>query len=231
MIVLSDVYHKYANRVHSLKGVNLSMRDGEFAFLIGPSGAGKSTILKVLTGEERVTSGRVSVNGFNLVSLKKKELPYFRRSIGIVFQDLRLMENKTVYENVAFAMEVTGARGADIKKRVPYLIALVGLSKKMHRSALDLSGGEQQRVAIARALVNNPRMIIADEPTGNLDPDRSLEIMILLEKINALGTTVLVITHEKALVDHFNKRVISLDSGKVVSDEQGGYYSYEELEY
>ena len=231
MIKLTDVYHTYGTKIHSLKGITLSVDDGEFAFLIGPSGAGKSTLLKILTCEQPVKEGQATVNGYNLDVIRKREIPYFRRSIGVVFQDLRLMETKSAYENVAFAMEVTGASRAAIKERVPYVFSLVGLSKKMHRSALELSGGEQQRIAIARALVNNPKIIIADEPTGNLDPDRSLEIMTLLEKINSLGTTILVITHEKNLVDHFNKRVITLENGRIISDEMGGYYTYEEMEY
>ena len=170
------------------------------------------------------------VNGYNLNTIRPRQVPYLRRSLGIVFQDFRLIANKTVYENMAFAMRVIGASTKEMRKRIPYVLDLVGLADKQERYPDELSGGEQQRVAIARALVNNPSTIIADEPTGNLDPDRSLEIMTLLEMINALGTTMLVVTHEKALVNHFNKRVIHIEDGKVVSDEEGGFYVYETAE-
>ena len=167
------------------------------------------------------------VNGYQLESIKRASIPYMRRTLGVIFQDFRLIENKTVYENVAFAMRVIGAAPKEIKKRVPYVLELVGLENKGRRLPNELSGGEQQRVAIARALINNPTMIIADEPTGNLDPQRSFEIMLLLEQINALGTTVMVVTHEKGLVDRFTKRVVAIDEGRVVSDGMDGYYSYE----
>ena len=166
------------------------------------------------------------VNGYQLESIKRASIPYMRRTLGVIFQDFRLIENKTVYENVAFAMRVIGAAPKEIKKRVPYVLELVGLENKGRRLPNELSGGEQQRVAIARALINNPTMIIADEPTGNLDPQRSFEIMLLLEQINALGTTVMVVTHEKGLVDRFTKRVVAIDEGRVVSDGMDGYYSY-----
>ena len=172
-------------------------------------------------------SGSVLVNGYQLESIKRASIPYMRRTLGVIFQDFRLIENKTVYENVAFAMRVIGAAPKEIKKRVPYVLELVGLENKGRRLPNELSGGEQQRVAIARALINNPTMIIADEPTGNLDPQRSFEIMLLLEQINALGTTVMVVTHEKGLVDRFTKRVVAIDEGRVVSDGMDGYYSYE----
>ena len=167
------------------------------------------------------------VNGYQLESIKRASIPYMRRTLGVIFQDFRLIENKTVYENVAFAMRVIGAAPKEIKKRVPYVLELVGLENQGRRLPNELSGGEQQRVAIARALINNPTMIIADEPTGNLDPQRSFEIMLLLEQINALGTTVMVVTHEKGLVDRFTKRVVAIDEGRVVSDGMDGYYSYE----
>ena len=195
---------------------------------MGPSGSGKSTIIKILTAELMPTSGSVFVNGFTLEKIRRSAVPYMRRTLGVIFQDFRLIDNKTVYDNVSFAMRVIGASEKEIKKRVPYVLELVGLENKSRRLPHELSGGEQQRVAIARALVNNPNMIIADEPTGNLDPARSLEIMMLLEQINALGTTVMVVTHEKELVNRFTKRVIAIEEGQVISDGMDGYYAYEE---
>ena len=228
MIRLIDVYKSYDNGTKALNGVTLRIDDGEFVFLVGPSGSGKSTIIKLITAEIASTEGKVIVNNFNLNTIKQSKVPYMRRTIGVIFQDFRLIENKTVYDNVAFAMRVIGASNKQIKKRVPYVLELVGLDKKSRRLPNELSGGEQQRVAIARALVNNPSMIIADEPTGNLDPARSLEIMMLLEQINALGTTVLVVTHEKELVNRFTKRCVAIDSGRIISDGMDGYYDYEE---
>ena len=228
MIRFSNVVKKYPNGTMALKGLSFELKDGEFAFLVGPSGAGKSTILSLLTAEEPLSSGTLMVNGYNLNTIRPKQVPYLRRSLGIVFQDFRLIANKTVYENMAFAMRIIGASPKEMKHRIPYVLELVGLQGKENRLPSELSGGEQQRVAIARALVNNPNTIIADEPTGNLDPDRSLEIMTLLERINALGTTVLVVTHEKALVNHFNKRVIHIEDGRVAGDEEGGYEQAEE---
>lgn len=227
MIRFQNVTKKYPNGTEALRGMTFELKDGEFAFLVGPSGAGKSTILSLLTAEEPITSGTLMVNGYNLNTIRPRQVPYLRRSLGIVFQDFRLIANKTVYDNMAFAMRVIGASTKEMKKRIPYVLDLVGLADKQDRYPDELSGGEQQRVAIARALVNNPSTIIADEPTGNLDPDRSLEIMTLLEMINALGTTLLVVTHEKALVNHFNKRVIHIMDGVVVSDEEEGYYIHE----
>ena len=228
MIDLINVTKTYETGTHALNGIDLHIDDGEFVFLVGQSGSGKSTIIKLLTAELKPTSGSVLVNGYKLETIKRSRVPYLRRTLGVIFQDFRLIENKTVFENVAFAMRVVGAGWKEIKKRVPYVLELVGLENKARRYPGELSGGEQQRVAIARALVNNPSMIIADEPTGNLDPARSFEIMLLLEQINALGTTVMVVTHEKSLVDRFTKRVIAIDAGKVVSDGMDGYYSYEE---
>lgn len=228
MIRLIDIQKSYDNGTKALKGVNLRIDDGEFVFLVGPSGSGKSTLIKLMTAELRPTSGSVQVNGFKVESIKQSSIPFMRRTLGVVFQDFRLIENKTVYENVAFAIRVVGAREKVIHKRVSYVLGLVGLDKKGHRLPNELSGGEQQRVAIARALVNNPSIIIADEPTGNLDPARSLEIMMLLEHINALGTTVLVVTHERDLVNRFTKRVVAIDEGKIISDGMDGYYTYEE---
>ena len=227
MIEFLDVVKSYTVGNKALDGVSLSIEDGEFVFLVGPSGSGKSTIIKLITGELKPTSGAVHVNGYSLERIRKREIPYLRRTVGVVFQDFRLIETKTVYENVAFAMRVVGVKEKDIKERVPYVLDLVGLDTKSRRYPSELSGGEQQRLAIARALVNNPSTIIADEPTGNLDPARSLEIMTLLQEINNLGTTVLVVTHEMELVERFAKRVISIDEGKIVSDGTDGDYHYE----
>ena len=227
MIQFTDVVKSYTEGNTALNGVSLQIEDGEFVFLVGPSGSGKSTIMKIITGELRPTSGQVHVNGYNLESIRKRDIPYMRRTLGVVFQDFRLIPNMTVYDNVAYAMRVIGAREAEIKERVPYVMDLVGLTGKERRRPTEMSGGEQQRLAIARALVNNPSTIIADEPTGNLDPARSFELMSLLEEINKLGTTVLVVTHEQDLVRHFDKRVIAIDDGKVISDGMDGYYRYE----
>ena len=222
MIEFTDVVKSYTAGNTALRGVSMQIEDGEFAFLVGPSGSGKSTILKLITGEIKPTSGSVHVNGYSLERIRRREVPYLRRTVGVVFQDFRLIHTKTVYDNVAFAMRVIGAREREIRERVPYVLELVGLDTKSRRHPQELSGGEQQRLAIARALVNNPSTIIADEPTGNLDPARSLEIMTLLQEINNLGTTVLVVTHELELVERFAKRVISIDDGLVVSDELDG---------
>ena len=227
MIEFTNVEKTYEQGNTALNGVNMQIEDGEFCFLVGPSGSGKSTIIKLITGELRPTSGSVHVNGYSLERIRKREIPYLRRTVGVVFQDFRLIANKTVYENVAFAMRVIGAKPKEIRERVPYVLELVGLENKKDRHPGEMSGGEQQRLAIARALVNNPSTIIADEPTGNLDPARSFEIMSLLEEINNLGTTVLVVTHEKDLVETFSKRVIAIDDGLVVSDGTEGYYSHE----
>ena len=224
MIDLVNVTKTYETGTHALNGIDMHVDDGEFVFLVGQSGSGTSTLIKLLTAELRPTSGSVLVNGYKLETIKRSAIPYMRRTLGVIFQDFRLIDNKTVYENVAFAMRVIGAAPKEIKKRVPYVLELVGLENKARRLPHELSGGEQQRVAIARALINNPTMIIADEPTGNLDPARSFEIMLLLEQINALGTTVLVVTHEKGLVDRFTKRVVAIDEGKVISDGMDGYY-------
>ena len=228
MVEMQDVRMVYQNTgAVALDGVSFNIEEGEFVFLVGPSGSGKTTIIKLLTGEETITEGSLKVNGFDLKKMKKRKLPYLRRTLGVIFQDFRLIDKMTVYENVAFAMRVVGASGKEIRKRVPQVLELVGLSEYSKRLPAELSGGEQQRVSIARALVNNPRMIIADEPTGNLDPVRSLDLMLLLEKINELGPTVVVVTHEKELVNAFSKRVIAIDSGKVISDGMDGYFGYE----
>ena len=228
MIEFKNVTMVYEIGTKALQDVSLKINDGEFVFLVGPSGSGKSTIVKLLTAELHPTKGSVHVNGFDLERIKKKQIPYMRRTVGVIFQDFRLVRQKTVYENVAFAMRVIGASEREIRSRVPYVLQLVGLEEKGKHLPDELSGGEQQRVAIARALVNNPSMIIADEPTGNLDPVKSLEIMLLLEQINALGTTVMIVTHEREMVDSFHRRVIAIDEGRVVSDGLDGYYINEE---
>ena len=224
MIEFTDVVKTYPEGNHALQGVSMQIEDGEFCYLVGPSGSGKSTIIKMITGEIRPTSGSVHVNGYSLERIRKREIPYMRRTVGVVFQDFRLIANKTVYDNVAFAMRVIGAREREIKERVPYVLELVGLDSKATRHPNELSGGEQQRLAIARALVNNPSTIIADEPTGNLDPELSLEIMSLLQEINNLGTTMLVVTHAQNLVEMFNKRTIVIQDGLIVGDGMGGDY-------
>ena len=229
MVRLIDVQKEYENGTKALKGVNLRIDDGEFVFLVGPSGSGKSTVIKLITAEIAPTEGRLMVNGYNLNNIRPRQVPYMRRTLGIIFQDFRLIEKKTVYDNLAFAMKAVGASNRELRRRIPYVLELVGLEKKGANYPGELSGGEQQRVAIARALVNNPSMIIADEPTGNLDPQRSLEIMMLLERINELGTTVLVVTHEKALVNRFTKRVVAIEAGRIISDETGGYYNGEKV--
>ena len=228
MIEFTDVVKSYSVGNTALNGVTMQIEDGEFAFLVGPSGSGKSTILKLITGELKPTSGSVHVNGYSLERIRKREIPYLRRTLGVVFQDFRLIPNMTVHDNVAFAMRVVGAREKDIKDRVDYVLDLVGLENKSRRLPGEMSGGEQQRLAIARALVNNPSTIIADEPTGNLDPARSFEIMTLLQEINNLGTTVMVVTHEKDLVERFSNRVIAINDGVVISDGMDGYYRYED---
>lgn len=227
MIRMIDAGMVYENGTRALNKVSLHIDDGEFVFLVGKSGSGKSTLVKLMTGEIRPTEGRVVVNNYNIGKLKKEEVPYLRRTIGTVFQDFRLIDKKTAYENVAFAMRAVGARPHEIRKRVPYVLDLVGIGDKMKAKPYELSGGEQQRVAIARALVNRPNVIIADEPTGNLDPAKSMEIVTILQKINELGTTVLMVTHEEELVNAFEKRVIVIDKGDIISDRTGGYYAYE----
>ena len=227
MIQFTDVVKTYQQGNNALNGATMQIEDGEFVFLIGPSGSGKSTIIKMITGELKPTEGTVHVNGYSLERIRKREIPYMRRTVGVVFQDFRLIQKMTVYENVAFAMRVVGAREKEIRDRVPYVLELVGLDSKGTRHPNELSGGEQQRLAIARALVNNPSTIIADEPTGNLDPAMSFEIMSLLQEINNLGTTMLVVTHAQDLVERFNKRTIVINDGIIVRDGMDGYYNYE----
>ena len=223
MIRMTNVEKTYENGTHALNGISFEIQDGEFVFLVGPSGSGKSTIIKLLTGELVPSRGRVMINGFSMSNITRRQIPLMRRTVGVIFQDFRLIGNKTVYDNLSLAMRVVGASAREIKSRIPYVLGLVGLDGKGRRFPDELSGGEQQRVAIARALVNNPSTIVADEPTGNLDPARSLEIMTLLERINALGTTVVVVTHDKSLVNHFDKRVIMIDHGVVAATGVGRY--------
>ncbi len=227
MIRFINVEKNYDNGTHALKGVSFSIEEGEFVFLVGPSGSGKTTIIKLITAEIVAERGRVIVNGYNLNTIRPREVPDLRATLGVVFQDFRLIKDRTVYQNLSFVMKAVGASRKQIRQRIPYVLELVGLKGKERRLPDQLSGGEQQRVAIARALVNNPAVIIADEPTGNLDPEMSLEIMSLLERINELGTTVLVVTHEKELVNRLNKRVVYIRSGKVLSDRLEGFYGIE----
>ena len=228
MIEFQNVSKTYPNGTHALHDVSLRIDKGEFVFIVGASGAGKSTFLKLIMHEETPTSGEIIINGNKLSKLKRRDVPYLRRHMGIVFQDFRLIEKMTVFDNVAFAMRAVGESTATIKKRVPYVLDLVGLKDKMKNKPSELSGGEQQRVSLARALVNNPEIIVADEPTGNVDPELSHEIIELLNEINSMGTTVLVVTHEHELVREFNQRVIAIDKGSVVSDNnRRGYSGYE----
>lgn len=218
MIEFKNVSKVYNNGTEALRNLSLSIAKGEFVFIVGSSGAGKSTFLKLIMREEVPNSGEIVVNGRKLSTVRKRDVPYLRRTMGIVFQDFRLIDKMTVYDNVAFAMHIVGASDREIRKRVPYVLGLVGLEKKMDNHPAELSGGEQQRVGLARALVNNPSMIIADEPTGNVDPAMSYEIVELLTEINRRGTTVLMVTHEHDLVKRFPRRVIEIQGGTVVGD-------------
>lgn len=222
MIEFKNVSKTYENGTKALKNVNLTIDRGEFVFIVGSSGAGKSTFLKTIMREEVPTSGSILINNYDLVKINKKEIPYFRRTMGIVFQDFRLIPTMTVYDNVAFAMRVIGAREKEIRKRVPYVLSLVGLTSKARSMPSEISGGEQQRVALARALVNNANTIIADEPTGNIDPEMSYEIIDLLNHINANGTTVIMVTHEHDLVHRFNHRIVAIENGEIASDTANG---------
>ena len=212
---------KYPNGILALNDVSLRIADGEFVFIVGSSGAGKSTLIKLMLREERATSGVIKVNGKNLGKMPRYKIPKFRRSIGVVFQDFRLIPNMTAYDNVAFALRVTNVSSKEIKRKVPYMLSLVGLANKAKCKPDELSGGEQQRVALARALVNSPSLIIADEPTGNIDPELSFEIVDLLNEINKLGVTIVMVTHEHDLVQQFNRRVITIEKGEVIRDVEG----------
>ena len=227
MIEFRGISKIYDNNVKALSDVNIEIEAGEFVFLVGPSGSGKSTFIKMILKEVEPTNGKVIVGDKDLSSITRKQIPYYRRKIGMVFQDFRLIPNLNVYENVAFAMRVVEASPKDIRRRVPMVLSLVGLSHKYKMFPNELSGGEQQRVSLARALVNNPSVLIADEPTGNLDPDTAREIMSLLEDINKAGTTILMATHAKEIVDYMKKRVIAIEKGEIVRDEKRGKYQDE----
>ena len=227
MIEMKNVVKKYPNSVVAVKGLNIQIKQGEFVYIVGPSGAGKSTFIKMMYREEKATSGEIKVNGTNLTTLKDREIPFLRRNMGVVFQDFKLLPRKNVYENIAFALEVIEKDPEEIKKRVMDVLKLVGLTKKVKMFPDELSGGEQQRVAIARSIVNSPKVVIADEPTGNLDPETSWEIMRLFDEINARGTTIIMATHNKGIVNTMRKRVIAIENGQIVRDERGGDYGYE----
>nr|WP_285859005.1 cell division ATP-binding protein FtsE [Paenibacillus sp. MER 99-2] len=227
VIEMQDVWKTYANGTHALQGVSVKIDRNEFVYIVGPSGAGKSTFMKLMYREEVPTKGQISINGFNIGKLKPRKIPYVRRNIGVVFQDFRLLPKMTAFENVAFAMEVIEAPKRHIKKRVMEVLDLVGLRGKANREPSQLSGGEQQRIAIARAIVNNPSVIIADEPTGNLDPETSWGIMQLLDEINFRGTTIVMATHNKDIVNTMRKRVIAIERGQIVRDQMRGEYGYE----
>ncbi|UHA75733.1 cell division ATP-binding protein FtsE [Paenibacillus sp. 481] len=227
MIEMQDVWKTYQDGSHALRGVSVRIDKDEFVYLVGPSGAGKSTFMKCIYREELPTKGQIYVNSFNIGRLKQRKIPFVRRNIGVVFQDFRLLPKLTAYENVAFAMEVIEAPTRAIKRRVPEVLELVGLKHKLNSLPSQLSGGEQQRVAIARAIVNNPSVIVADEPTGNLDPETSWEIMKLLEEINYRGTTIIMATHNKEIVNTMRKRVIAIEHGHIVRDEVRGEYGYD----
>ncbi|HEL1619765.1 TPA: cell division ATP-binding protein FtsE [Streptococcus suis] len=228
IIEMKDVSKKYGNGTTALRGVSINVEPGEFAYIVGPSGAGKSTFIKLLYREEKLDKGTLKVGNFNLGQIKKKDVPMLRRSVGVVFQDYKLLPKKTVFENIAYAMEVIGEKPRNIKKRVMEVLDLVGLKHKIRSFPNELSGGEQQRIAIARAIVNNPKVLIADEPTGNLDPENSWEIMNLLERINLQGTTILMATHNSQIVNTLRHRVIAIEDGRVVRDEAEGEYGYDD---
>jgi len=227
VIEMQDIWKTYADGTHALRGVSVRIDRNEFVYLVGPSGAGKSTFMKLIYREEVPTKGQISVNGFNVGRLKQRKIPYVRRNIGVVFQDFRLLPNLTAFENIAFAMEVIEAPRKLIKRRVNEVLDLVGLKGKANSLPAQLSGGEQQRISIARAIVNNPSVIVADEPTGNLDPETSWGIMNLLEEINFRGTTIIMATHNKEIVNTIRKRVIAIEGGQIVRDQVRGDYGYD----
>lgn len=227
MIEMQDVYKKYPNGVIAANGIDVHIKPGEFVYVVGPSGAGKSTFIKMMYREEKPTSGTIMINGVNLAKLKSSKVPLLRRNIGVVFQDFKLLPTLSVYENVAFALEVTEEQPKYIKKQVMETLDLVNLKHKARMLPTELSGGEQQRVSIARSIVNSPKVVIADEPTGNLDPDTSWEIMNIFDEINTRGTTVVMATHNKEIVNTIKHRVIAIEGGKIVRDEQRGEYGYE----
>ncbi len=227
MIKIKNISKIYENGAVGLRNVNINVQKGEFVFIVGQSGSGKSTLMRSLLREIAVDSGQIIVNDYDLRQIKHRHLPQYRRTIGVVFQDFRLLKDKTVYENVAFAMEVLGKSQREIRKTVPTVLALVGLNKKARSYPNQLSGGEQQRTALARAIVNKPDILIADEPTGNLDPETTWDIVSLLDEINRYGTTIVMSTHDKSIVDYMQKRVIQIENGKIIRDDEGGYnYDY-----
>ncbi len=228
MIEMQDVWKTYPNGTKAINGISVQINKGEFVYVVGPSGAGKSTFIKLMYREERPTSGHIFVNGFNIERLHNRKIPLLRRSIGVVFQDFKLLHKLTAAENVAFALEVIATPQKHIRKRVKDALAWVGLEDKYDKLPSHLSGGEQQRIAVARALVNNPAVIIADEPTGNLDPDTSWDIMKLLQRINDRGTTIVMATHNKEIVNKLRRRVIAIENGQIVRDERKGSYEYED---
>lgn len=227
MIKLIDVSKEYGNGVKALSNVNLEIEKGEFVFLVGSSGAGKSTLIKLLLKEEEVSEGRIYLNDLDITRVPNRRVPFIRRNVGVVFQDFRLLPNKTVFENVAFAMEIIGTHPKEIRRRVPMVLSMVDLSRKASSYPEQLSGGEQQRVSIARSIVNNPPVLIADEPTGNLDPDTAWEVMTALNDINGRGTTILMATHARDIVNTMRKRVVALEDGRISRDEEKGGYSFE----
>ena len=227
MINFDDVSKQYKNsNTPALDGINLNIEQGEFVFLVGQSGSGKSSLLRLLLKEEKPSSGTVTVDGINVAKLPNRKVPAFRRTMGIVFQDFRLLPGKTVFDNVAFGMEVIGKSKKEIQQRIPALLDLVGLEEKAHRLPSELSGGEQQRVALARAFVNQPKLLLADEPTGNLDPSTSVGIMKLLDRINRTGTTIVMATHDVAIVDQMRKRIVQMENGKIIRDQERGMYGH-----
>jgi len=227
LIRFSNITKEYKGGTKALNNINLSIEKGEFVFIVGASGAGKSTLIKLLLKEVEPTKGKLYLNDSDITKVRNRKIPFIRRNIGVIFQDFRLLPNKTVYENIAFAMEIIGSSAREIRRQVPTVLSLVGLSHKANNYPNQLSGGEHQRVAIARSIVNNPTVLIADEPTGNLDPDTAWEIMKLLKDINRRGTTIMMVTHAKDIVDSMKRRVIALENGQVVSDEEKGVYDYE----
>lgn len=227
MILMEDVYKKYPNGITAANGLNVYIKQGEFVYVVGPSGAGKSTFIKMIYREERATKGNIRVDSFDLINMKNREVPYLRRHVGVVFQDYKLLQSKTVYENIAYAMEVVEAEPAVIKERVMEVLDLVNLKHKVRMLPDELSGGEQQRISIARSIANMPKVLIADEPTGNLDPDTSWEIMNILEEISNRGTTIVMATHNKEIVNTLKHRVIAIENGRIVRDEEQGEYGYE----
>jgi cell division transport system ATP-binding protein len=228
VIEMHDVWKRYPNGVEALRGIDVKIEQGEFVYVVGPSGAGKSTFIKLMYREEKPSSGVILINGVNVKRVRDWKIPYLRRNIGVVFQDYKLLPNMTAYENVAFAMEAIEAPRRQIRRRVEEVLELVGLEDRMHALPSQLSGGEQQRVSIARAIVNNPSFLIADEPTGNLDPETSWDIMYLLQEINNRGTTIVMATHNKEIVNTMRQRVIAIEQGVIVRDELQGEYGYED---